>query len=148
MWTPIQAINLNPLMVLGRSDLFLRLDVIKKIISLVILLATVKFGLIVMAIGAVAGSLIHLMVNSYYTKRLVDVGLWMQLKDVAPTLVLSLVMFALIMAFNYMVDNIYVELFGGVVIGVVFYVGMAYILKFQEMSEVIDITKNYILKRQ
>lgn len=148
MWTPIQAINLNPLMVLGRSDLFLRLDVIKKIISLVILLATVKFGLIVMAIGAVAGSLIHLMVNSYYTKQLVDVGLWMQLKDVAPTLVLSLVMFALIMAFNYMVDNIYVELFGGVVIGAAFYVGMAYILKFQEMSEVIDITKNYILKRQ
>ena len=148
MWTPIQAINLNPLMVLGRSDLFLRLDVIKKIISLVILLATVKFGLIVMAIGAVAGSLIHLMVNSYYTKQLVDVGIWMQLKDVAPTLVLSLVMFALIMAFNYMVDNIYVELFGGVVIGAAFYVGMAYILKFQEMSEVIDITKNYILKRQ
>lgn len=147
MWTPIQAINLNPLMVLGRSDLFLKLDIIKKIISLVILVSTVKFGLIVMAIGVVAGSLIHLAVNAYFTKQLVNVGFWMQLKDIAPTLILSLLMFALITAFNYFVKNIYVELFGGVLLGMVFYIGVAYLFKFQEMKEVVDITRNYILKR-
>jgi Membrane protein involved in the export of O-antigen and teichoic acid len=147
MWTPIQAINLNPLMVLGRSDLFLKLDIIKKIISLVILLTTIKFGLIVMAIGVVVGSLVHLAVNSYYTKQLVDVGLWTQLNDIAPALILSLLMFALIMAFNYFVQDIYVELFGGILLGMIFYIGGAYLFKFPEMNEVVEITRNYILKR-
>ena len=147
MWMPIQAINLNPLQALGRSDLFLRLEIIKKIISLIVLVATVKFGLIVMAIGTVIGSLAHLMANSYYTKNLINVGLWTQLKDIAPTFVLSMMMFALVMVFNYFVTNIYVELIGGVLIGALFFIGGAYLLKFPELKEVADITRNYMLKR-
>lgn len=147
MWTPIQAINLNPLQALGRSDLFLRVDVIKKLISLVILVITVKSGLVLMAAATIVGSVLHLIVNTYYTEKLLNVGLWTQLKDIAPTFVLSILMFVIVMVFNHFVSNIYVELFGGVVIGAVFFIGGAYLLKFPELKEAVDITKNYMLKR-
>ena len=147
MWAPIQSINLNPLQALGRSDLFLKLDVIKKIISLVILVLTVKLGLIVMAVGAIVGSLVHLMVNSYYTKKRVNVGVWTQLKDIMPTLILSMLMFVIVMVFNHFVTNIYIELIGGVVVGAVFFIGGAYLMKFPELKEVVEITRNYMLKR-
>ena len=146
MWTPLQAINLNPLQVAGRSDLFLRLEIIKDIIGLIILIATVKFGLLVMAIGIVISSILSLVLNSYYSKSLVGVSLWRQLRDVTPTLLLSLMMFCLVMTFNYFVQNIYVELVGGVCIGVVFYAGIAYLLKFPELKEVVLVAKKYILR--
>lgn len=148
MWTPIHAINLNPLQALGRSDLFLRLEIIKKIIGVIVLVITIKFGLLVMAIGGVIASLLSWVINTYYTKKLICVGLWIQLKDIAPTLLLSILMFAIIMAFNFVVDNIYVELIGGVGIGMTFYLGAAYVMKYPEMSEIVDITRNYILKHE
>ena len=147
MLSTVQAINLNPIQTLGRSDLFLRLEVIKKIIGAITLIATMNFGLLIMAIGGIIASVLYLIVNTYYTKRLIGVNLLMQLKDIAPTLLLSSAMFCVVMAFNFVVDNVYVELFGGVLLGMVFYIGVAYLFKFQEMKEVVDITRNYILKR-
>lgn len=147
MWIPIQALNLNPLQALGRSDLFLRLEVIKVVIGVIIFVATVKFGLIVMALGVIVISLLSLVVNSYYSQKLINVGLWTQLKDIAHTLVLSMTMFGLIMVFNYFVENIYAELIGGVCIGMFFYIGVAYLFKFQELKEIVEVSKKYILKR-
>lgn len=148
MWTPIHAINLNPLQALGRSDLFLRLEIIKKIISLVVLVVTIRFGLIVLAMGGVVASIINLGINSHYTKRLINVGFWLQMRDILPTLLLSIAMFALVMIFNYVIQNIYVELFGGIVLGVVIFGVGAYLFKFPELKEIIELIQNTFLKHE
>ena len=148
MWTPIHAINLNPLQALGRSDLFLRLEIIKKIISIIVLIVTIKFGLIILALGGVIASVIDLGVNSYYTKRLINVGFWLQMKDIFPTLLLSIAMFFIVMTFNYFVQSIYFELFGGIVLGFVTYIVGAYIFKFSELKEVFELVKNTFLKHE
>ena len=139
MWYPVHAINLNPIQAIGRSDIFLKIEIIKKLIGVAILFATVHFGLVVMVIGGIVNSLLCLYVNTYYTDSLINVSLWTQMKDIAPTFILSMSMFTLIMVFNQFVDNVYVELVGGICLGAVFYIGCAYLFRFKELQELIRI---------
>ena len=73
MWYPIHGINLNLLQVKGRPDLFLRLEIIKKIIGIFILLITVPLGIKAMCYGGIISSIICLIVNTYYTGKLSDI---------------------------------------------------------------------------
>ncbi|WP_221932409.1 lipopolysaccharide biosynthesis protein [Carboxylicivirga sp. M1479] len=96
MWYPIHAINLNVINVKGRSDLFLRLEVIKKVITIIMLVITIPIGIKAMLIGQIATSLLALIINTYYTKRIINYGFWQQMKDIGPVLLLSLVMGAFV----------------------------------------------------
>lgn len=141
MFYPVHAINLNLLQVKGRSDLFLRLEIIKKIIGIIVLIATIPMGLIVMCIGQIFSSIICLAVNTYYTGKLIDVGFIRQMKDLIPIMVLSFAMgFA---AYFVMIpfDNAYAQLLIGIIVGIVFYILFSYLFKFKEMEELISIIK-------
>lgn len=65
MWYPIHAINLNLLQVKGRSDLFLRLEIIKKCLGVTMICITVPFGIVAMCWGSVANSIIALIINTH-----------------------------------------------------------------------------------
>ena len=96
MWYPIHAINLNLLQVKGRSDLFLRLEIIKKAIAVLILCVTIPMGLIAMCVGQILSSLIALIINTNYTGKLIQVGFLRQMRDLLPTLLLSLSMWGVV----------------------------------------------------
>lgn len=145
MLYPVHAINLNPLQALGRSDLFLRLEIVKKLVGLAILAVTVPFGVKMIAVGAVVSSVLALFINTYYTDGLIGVSIWVQLKDIAPTFFLSFAMFGCIMLFNYLVDNLYLELLGGVVVGMIIYFAGALLFRFKELYELKDIVIKNIL---
>lgn len=81
---PVHAINLNMLQVKGRSDLFLKLEVIKKIIITVILFTTVHLGITAMCIGMVVTSYLALVVNTYYTAKLSSITQSKQLLALLP----------------------------------------------------------------
>lgn len=85
------SINLNVLFVKGRSDLALRLEIIKKTIATAILFATMKFGLIVICLGLVLYSIIAVILNSIYTKPLINLSIKQQFLDYAPCLCISIV---------------------------------------------------------
>ena len=93
MWYPVASINLNLLQVKGRSDLFLKLEIIKKIIGVAILVLSFPFGLVVMCYARIISTIISLMLNTYYTGKLIQVGFWLQLKDMSATLITSFLMF-------------------------------------------------------
>lgn len=92
MWYPIHAINLNLLQVKGRSDLFLRLEICKKVLGVLILCASVPFGIMAMCYGTVVSSVLCLVINTYYTGRLIGVGFVRQMRDLLPTLCLCAAM--------------------------------------------------------
>ncbi|NAZ95985.1 lipopolysaccharide biosynthesis protein [Vibrio toranzoniae] len=81
---PIHAINLNMLQVKGRSDLFLKLEVIKKAIITIILIITVPIGVKAMCIGMVISSYLALLVNTYYTGRLSSITITKQFSALTP----------------------------------------------------------------
>lgn len=141
MLYPIHAINLNLLQVKGRSDIFLRLEIIKKIIGVVILIITIPLGITAMCLGMFFSSIICLIVNTYYTSRFIDVGLLTQLKDLRIILINSLVMGGGIYILTSFIDIEGLKLVMGIVIGfLLYFIGSFYFSK-AELQEVISLIK-------
>ena len=141
MWYPIHAINLNLLQVKGRSDLFLRLEIIKKILGITVLCITAPFGLVVMCYGQIFNSIVALVINTYYTGKLINVGFIRQMKDLLPTILLSLTMFGAILLVNGFIDaNIY-RLVIGILVGIIVYASGSYIFKFKELQTLFSLIK-------
>ena len=134
MWYPIHAINLNLLKVKGRSDLFLRLEIIKKIFGVIVLVASIPFGLVFMCYAQIFNSLVALAINTYYTGKLINLGFWRQMNDISHILLTSLLMFAIIKIMNMWIGNIILQLVVDIVVGVVFYFGIAYLFHFKEIE--------------
>lgn len=80
----LQIINLNLLQVKGRSDLFLRLEIIKKVISVSILIAMANISVFAICCGSAVMACISLYINSYYTKDEIDMSIWSQMGDYLP----------------------------------------------------------------
>lgn len=137
MWYPVHAINLNLLQVKGRSDLFLKLEIIKKIIGVTILCITVPFGLIAMCIGGIFSSIICLFINTRYTGMLINLGFLSQMKDLLPCLLLSLAMGAIVYGIVTFISMPPVAaLIVGIVVGILFYTFSSKIMRFPEFLEV------------
>ena len=89
MLYPLHAINLNILQVKGRSDLFLKLEIIKKIIAVGPLVLGVLFSIEYMLWGSVCTSFIAYFLNSYYSANLINYPTKEQIKDILPTFLVS-----------------------------------------------------------
>ena len=88
---PLHAINLNMLQVLGRSDIFLYLEIIKKFISLIPIGIGIFIGIYWMLVASVFTSIIGLYLNSWYTGKELGYTFWKQLKDVLPSYLIAMV---------------------------------------------------------
>lgn len=141
MWYPIHAINLNLLQVKGRSDLFLRLEIIKKILGISVLCITAPLGLIYMCYGQIFNSLVALVINTYYTGKLIKVGFFKQIRDLLPTMVLSLTMFATIWTINRFLESDNLQLIIGITVGVITYFFGSYFFRFTELKLLFSLIK-------
>lgn len=142
MWYPVHAINLNLLQVKGRSDLFLKLEVIKKIIITIFLCITLPFGLIPMCWGMLANSLIALVINTHYTGKLIHLGFFSQMKDLLPTLLLSLSTGAIVyLSVSSIQVNSWLSLGIGIIEGISIYILAAKLLQFKELTELLSIIR-------
>ena len=135
MWYPIHAINLNLLQVKGRSDLFLRLEIIKKIVGVCIMCITIPLGITAMCIGMVASSLISLFINTYYTGKLIDIGYLKQMRDLTPIFINSLIMGGIVYFSIQISDNDILQLSLSIIVGVLSYIGGASMITRSELKE-------------
>lgn len=85
----LSQVNLNMLLVLGRSDLSLRLEVVKKVNIAIGIAIGVRYGIMGLVVGEVIVSYVNLMVNAYYSRTLLSYAPLEQMRDVLPTLALS-----------------------------------------------------------
>ena len=141
MWWPIHAINLNLLLVKGRSDLFLRLEIIKKVWGVFILACTLPFGLIIFCLGQILSSLVSLIINTYYTGKLINCGYFKQMHDLAPALLLSLLTFTVAISMTFFFDSLWLQLIVGGLCGAATFLGLALLFKMEELQDV-----KYMLK--
>ena len=141
MWYPIHAINLNLLQVKGRSDLFFRLEIIKKILGVTMLCITVPLGLEAMCYGNIVNSIIALVINTHYTGKLLNLGFITQMKDLLPSLVLSVVMFVFCKILSTALGNGLLSLSVSILAGVIIYAGGAILFRFPEFKELKNIRK-------
>lgn len=141
MWYPIHAINLNLLMTKGRSDFFLKVEIIKKIQGVLILFITVPMGIVAMCYGSVVSSLLCLIYNTYYTQKLIGYGYVAQMKDLLHILVHSLVMGVGVWCIVQLLDSLWLQLVVGILSGSVYYIVGARFLHFEELDEVISLVR-------
>lgn len=99
---PLHSINLNMLQIQGRSDVFLILEICKKIIGVVPLLLGVFIGIYYMLWGVVVTGIIAFFLNSYYTGKKLNYSSWMQLKDISSSFALSFFIAFVIYFFKYL----------------------------------------------
>ena len=127
-------------MVAGRSDLFLKLEIVKKILGVIILISSIPFGLVMMCYATIVSSLLCLFVNTYYTGRIIGVGFLLQMRDIMPTFLLSMSIWAIITATTRLLDNMYWQLITGVILAALIFTFSVYLFRFQELSYI----KKYI----
>lgn len=141
MWYPIHAINLNLLTVKGRSDLFFRLEVLKKIIGVCIMCITIPNGIIWMVSGGIVSSMISLVINTYYTGKLIQVGYLKQMRDLLPIFGISLFMWFCVIICVTLIENCYVQLLLGVIIGFILFVVLSKLFLKSEWKDLMSIIR-------
>ena len=92
MFWPIHTANLNAINAMGRSDYFLKLEIAKKAIGLILLLSTMRFGVMVMAYSLLISSITSQIINSWPNKKLLGYGYFEQLRDILPSVLIALFM--------------------------------------------------------
>lgn len=92
MFWPIHTANLNAINAMGRSDYFLKLEIAKKVVGLILLLSTMRFGVMVMAYSLLISSITSQIINSWPNKKLLGYGYFEQLRDILPSVLIALFM--------------------------------------------------------
>jgi O-antigen/teichoic acid export membrane protein len=141
MWYPVHAINLNILQVMGRSDLFLKLEVIKKIVGIIILCIAIPHGIIAICFSQWVGTCFGLVINTYYSGKLLNAGLWIQLKMYIPTLLNSLVMGAICMGVTRILpeQEYTLQLVLGIAAGAIYYIASNCIFNRKTVKELLEL---------
>lgn len=142
---PLQAINLNMLKVQGRTDVFLYLEIAKKTILLIPLYIGAFIGIYWMLVASIGTSIITFFLNSYYTGKGLGYTSWMQLKDVAPSYGLALVVAISIYFIKFFpISNFYILLIQ-IILGTIVFFTLNELFKIQEYCELKEIAVKYIL---
>lgn len=147
---PIHSINLNILKVKGYSDLFLKLEIYKQILLVIILLITYSFGIKAMIYGQVVLSFLALGLNTYYTSRFINYSISTQFKDLFSIFILALFTSVIVYFFISLIDSDLLKILASTIMGLLIYLLTATIFKYREIQEVYSIAhmiKNKILNR-
>ncbi len=141
MWDSIMKLNGAVINAKGRSDLFFKAEIAKKIVAFIILAITIPFGIKVMCYGLIAYAFADIRIITYYTNKLVGLRLMPQIKQLLPILGLSSVMGMSVYASTLMVHNEYLKLLLGFVVGVVVYLGASPLFRVREFGFILAFIK-------
>lgn len=92
MFYPLHALNLNMLQVQGRSDLFLRLEIIKKILAIPVIIVGIFLSIKAMIVGMIVSTFISYYINSFWSGRYIGYSFIAQIKDIFPSFLLAITM--------------------------------------------------------
>jgi len=141
---PIHTANLQAINALGRSDIFLRLEIIKKCVGVAILALTIPFGIYVMVAFQPVVSFISTIINSFPNRKLLNYSFKEQWIDVMPSLLLSVFMGAIVYVIHLFGWNAGVTLFVQVFIGGILYIGFAYLFQLECLTYLLGTIKDYL----
>jgi O-antigen/teichoic acid export membrane protein len=146
MLFPLHAINLNILQVQGRSDLFLKLEIIKKIIAVIPILIGVFCGLYWMLIGNVVSGFFSYYLNAYYSGPFLGYSIKDQVKDILPSFTIAMTMGVIVYGMSFIPINYFYLLPIQIIVGGVIVVGLCKITKLEEYEECKAMMTVYVSK--
>ena len=135
------------LQVQGRTDVYLYLEIIKKVLAIVPIFLGIFVGIYWMLIGSVINGIINFFLNSYFTGRRLGYTSLMQLKDVVPDFGIALVVAIAVYFFKYLPLSYWIVLPMQIMVGVVVFVTINEMMKMQEYMELRGIILGMIGKK-
>ena len=144
---PILIANLNAIKAIGRSDLYLRLEMIRKAIGLITLVAFMWFGVKAIAYSYLLNCILNIFVNSWPNRKILGYGYLQQLKDIIPSLVISGIMGGIIFFVPQIGLNDWVTLLLQIVGGGAIYIGLSVVFKVESLFYILSIVKNSKIRK-
>lgn len=143
MWQPISLVNLNLLNAAKRPDVVLKLEMIKKPLGLILLIASIPYGIIMMCVANLLVCLLAVAINTVMTSRTLNVPFMAQVRDLLPVFLLSLSMGCIVYFFTTIVHPPLLSMIIGIAIGFVVYILGAYFFMPELMKDTL-----YLIKRK
>lgn len=140
LW-PIHTINLQAISAMGRSDIFLKLEVIKKIMGVTALVISVPFGVTAIAMIKIVTSVLSTFINAYPNKKLLNYSYIEQVKDILEPLIVSFIMLVMVYLMKYININMYALLVLQIIVGAIIYIGISYLIKSDNLKYIINTIK-------
>jgi O-antigen/teichoic acid export membrane protein len=137
---PIHSFNLNILKVKGRSDLFLKLEIIKKIIITLAIIVGLRFGIYGLLYATIITSFLAFFINTHYSGKFINYSAWKQIKDMTPVIVVSVITGLAVFLLDLQVQKYFntdiVRIFSGGITGVVVFLFQNKIFKMESYLEI------------
>ena len=143
---PLHAINLNMLQVQGRTDMFLYLEIVKKVIAIGPICLGIFVDVYWMLAGSICTGVINFFLNSYYTGKSLNYSSWMQLKDVAPSYGIAFLIALSVYFFKYLPVSNWIILPIQLAVGASVFFLVCEKTQLQEYVEVKGIAMEYLSK--
>jgi teichuronic acid exporter len=140
---PIHVYNLSILNIKGRSDLFLKLEVVKTIAIIIFISVSLYWGIYGLLFSTIFSSIFSLFVNCHYTKRLINYSFIQQISDLYPSLILSILTGIILIYINNYFNNYGLNEIGRIIvsflIGFIIYLGFSFLFKHNALRELIKL---------
>jgi len=147
MWIPMMVMNNQILNVKGRSDYFLKSEIIKKVAGILILLSTIPFGLVFICIGMLIYNIIDVIIIIYFSKKVINTGYLIQFKSISPIFFLTVTMGLIVFLTQFITANAYLQLVLGVFTGVAVYTYLSNLFQVREFHFLASTLKRLISSR-
>lgn len=141
---PLHTANLNAIKAMGRSDLFLKLEIIKKVIGVAVLAITLPYGVYAMALSLLFTSVLSQLINSWPNAKLLGYSYAKQLKDMLPAILLSIVMGLVVYPISFFGWSDWLTLPVQVVVGAAVYIAGSVVFKLDSFNYLLSILKKFV----
>ena len=144
MFWPIHTANLNAIKAMGRSDFFLKLEIIKKVMGLALLLFTMRISVMAMAYSLIVSGILSQIINSWPNWKLLNYNYFEQLRDILPSIIIAVGMGICVYFISFIPMPTIVTLLIQIVIGAVIYIGVSAALKLEEFEYLFGMIQSFL----
>lgn len=148
MFQPIHSANLNAIKALGRSDIFFKLEIYKKIVGFALLLSTMWISVEALAYSSLIGSVFAQIINSWPNRKLLNYGYSDQLKDILPSIGLAILMGLCIYLLSLFPVHRVLLVIIQVAFGALLYIGVSYAAKLDAFMYLLNAMRDFLNKRR
>lgn len=148
LFYPIHTSNLNAIKAMGRSDLFLKMEIMKKLLGMIFVVSTMFISVEAMAYSLLINTLCSTIINSFPNKKLLQYSWFEQMKDILPNIGLALLMGVPVLLMQYLPLPTIVVLILQVIAGAAIYIGLSALLKLEIFTYLLNLVKDFMKKKK
>lgn len=141
MWYPIEIINNDVLNSNGRSDCFLKQNILKKVIAIIILFITYPLGIIYLCLGLVLYNIIAIFISMYFTAKVINVEMCVQVTIILKIFLNAFIMGCIVLLLSNRIENSLVNILLSTIVGLILYIFISYIFKNSALFMLMTIIK-------